>query len=504
LSASPSTTPEISEEFETLPTWKQEVNAKLSAHRTRRSRPVGERGAEQPALPGLEAARPDSVRQDSVRRENARQESRASKLAAKVAERYANAPSYSEMLAAEAANAARAALAAAQAAKEAQTAAQAILTGLGAELDSYYAEEPVRERVSGWEAAHPSESNALRESNAGRESSAGRESAMVRESYAREAIAPVSEPEPRIQYHVHPDSLPQARHAPSHEYQNRDTAQARPRISEAGGGAIEDPFEDAFVAAGEPLPGRVLEFPRELIAARKARPRYAEGPLSDVESESEAGQLRIFEVEPDAISHQPLAQTSYGAAGTEQVLPEWHSIQLDARPAEDEVAERPLGRQNVASAAPLRGSQRQYSPLLEMLRMQVAPMEDRLMAGIVDAALVLLGFMLFVLVFSACTAHPPSGKPAMATAGVLLIAFFALYQWLFFAYADGTPGMRYAKIALCTFDDENPTRKSMKTRVGIVMLSVLPLGMGFFWALLDDHRMTWHDRITRTYQRSYR
>jgi uncharacterized RDD family membrane protein YckC len=126
------------------------------------------------------------------------------------------------------------------------------------------------------------------------------------------------------------------------------------------------------------------------------------------------------------------------------------------------------------------------------------------MAGIVDAGLVLLGFMLFVLVFVACTAHPPSGKPAMATAGILLVAFFALYQWLFFAYADGTPGMRYAKIALCTFDDENPTRRSMRQRVGLVMLSVLPLGLGFFWALLDDHRMTWHDRITRTYQRSYR
>jgi RDD family len=490
LSASPSTSPEISEEIETLPSWKQEVNAKLSAHRTRRSRPVGERGAEQPALPGLENARLQSERQ-----ENARQESRAAKLAAKVAERYAKAPSYSEMLAAEAANAARAAEAAAQAAREAQTAAQAILTGLGAEFletknGAMYAQAPVREENrSGWEAAHPRESDLVRES------------AEARESHTRGAFAEVSEPEPqRIQYHVHPDSLPQARQAPSHEHQNRDAAPVRPRVMETGSGLVEDPFEDAFIAASEPLPGRVLEFPRELIAARKARPRYAEGPLSDVETEPGAGQLRIFEVEPDAISHQPLSETS----SANQVLPEWHSIQLDARPDEDEGEERPLGRQNAASAAPARGARRQYTPLLEMLRMQVAPMEDRIMAGIVDTALVLLGFMLFILVFAACTAHPPSGKPAMAAAGVLLVAFFALYQWLFFAYAEGTPGMRYAKIALCTFDDENPTRKSMKTRVGIVMLSVLPLGMGFFWALLDDHRMTWHDRITRTYQRSYR
>ena len=89
-------------------------------------------------------------------------------------------------------------------------------------------------------------------------------------------------------------------------------------------------------------------------------------------------------------------------------------------------------------------------------------------------------------------------------ASVLLVAFFAIYQWLFFTYAEGTPGMRYAKIALCTFDDENPTRKSMRARVAALMLSALPLGLGFLWALLDDDRMTWHDRITRTYQRSYR
>lgn len=460
MSASPSTSPEISE-FESLPSWKQEVNARLSAHRTRRVRP----DAEQPVLPGLESAR---------------QESRAAKLAAKVAERYSKAPTYGEMLAAEAANAARAAEAAAKAAREAQTAAQAILTGLGADLDTgFFADEPVREpeahRESSWEHWEPS-----------RESSreAQRPSAEVSEATP-----------PRVQYHVHPDSLPQAR-----EYQSRETGAPRPRITEAHPSEIEDPFEDAFVAAAQPLPAKLLEFPRELVAARKARPRLAEGPLSEVESEPEAGQLRIFEVEPGAISHQAL----YSAPAADQVLPEWHSIQLDAQPDEDEGVERPLGRQIKAGSDAGRDSRRPYSPLLEMLRMDIAPMEDRLMAGIVDTALVLLGFMLFVLVFCACTAHPPTGKTALATAGILLVTFFALYQWLFFAYADGTPGMRYAKIALCTFDDENPTRKSMRQRVGIVMLSTVPMGLGFLWALLDDQRLTWHDRITRTYQRSYR
>ena len=37
--------------------------------------------------------------------------------------------------------------------------------------------------------------------------------------------------------------------------------------------------------------------------------------------------------------------------------------------------------------------------------------------------------------------------------------------------------MRYAKIALCTFEDENPTRKAMCRRVFFLLLSAAPLGI---------------------------
>ena len=52
-----------------------------------------------------------------------------------------------------------------------------------------------------------------------------------------------------------------------------------------------------------PLAANLIEFPRELVAARKVRPRLAEGPLRD--AEPQAGQLRIFEVEPESIDHRP-------------------------------------------------------------------------------------------------------------------------------------------------------------------------------------------------------
>jgi uncharacterized RDD family membrane protein YckC len=227
--------------------------------------------------------------------------------------------------------------------------------------------------------------------------------------------------------------------------------------------------EEPMFAAVEPLAVNLIEFPRELVAARKMRPRLAEGPLRET-SQDELDQLRIFEVAPESIS-----QTVHIGA----TPADWSPIRLDNGAATDEESVSP------------------------QIPFKTAPLEDRIMAGIFDLALIVSAFAIFVLVFVSCTAHPPSGKPALVAAGLVLAGFGLLYQYLFFKYAEGTPGMRYAKIALCTFDDENPTRKAMCMRVLYVLLSAAPLGLGFAWAWFDPDRLTWHDRLSRIYQRSY-
>jgi uncharacterized RDD family membrane protein YckC len=377
-------------------TWKDEVNARLAAHRTRRTRtPDG-----QSSLPGFESGPGNATR-----------ESQATSVAARVAERYARVPTYSEMLAAQAA-AARAAEAAAEAAAQAHATTQAVLAGM--EMD----EQDSADMVSDTPAYQPIKIEAMTETR-------------------------------------------------------------RPLITE-----IVDPFEEATVTPAQPLPAKLIEFPRELIATRKARPRLAEGPLREDATAPDGSQLRIFEVEPEAISKEPVSAAA---------LPEWHSIRLDAKPIEEFYAPEETVSED----------HRPLAPVFE-LPLQTASISDRLMAGIVDASLVMAAFLLFVLVFVACTAHPPTGKAALAGAGGVLFGLAVLYEWLFFSYLDATPGMRYARIALCTFDDENPTRKALRVRVGALLLSAMPLGLGFLWAFFDEDHLGWHDRITRTYQRSYR
>jgi uncharacterized RDD family membrane protein YckC len=401
--------------LETIPRWKQELNERLAATRARHGRAVEEH-ATLPSLDGF----------------STKQESRASRLAAKVAERYANAPSYSEMLAAEARAAAIAAVAAVAAAEEARDRAQALLAGL----------ETPAETLAATQSMRYSEAVLM----AGNGGSGG---GVAHESGCQEPL----------------------------------------RTSEQGlaanraGGWIADEFvvpapEAGSMTASQPLPVNLIEFPRELVAPRRARPRLEEGPLRESLDDADGlPPLRIFEAEPRRIP-ESLAETANAASA----VAEWSSIRLDANP--------------------VLSSEENRTPLDAPL--QAASLEDRLMAAIFDAALVLMAFVLFLLVFAACTAHPPMGTPALAGAGLVLGGLFLLYQYLFFKFGEGTPGMRYAKIALCTFDDENPTRAAMRRRIGFLILSAAPLGLGLAWAWFDEDRLAWHDRLTRMYLRSYR
>jgi uncharacterized RDD family membrane protein YckC len=133
---------------------------------------------------------------------------------------------------------------------------------------------------------------------------------------------------------------------------------------------------------------------------------------------------------------------------------------------------------------------------------QVAPIGLRAMSAIVDACLVFAAALGFLSV-AAFEMHPLPVKYVSFGFPVAFLVMHVLYQLLFFTWSEMTPGMRYARIGLCTFSDENPTRAAMRRRVLATMLSAAPLGLGFLWACLDEDGLGWHDRISRIYQRSY-
>jgi uncharacterized RDD family membrane protein YckC len=248
-----------------------------------------------------------------------------------------------------------------------------------------------------------------------------------------------------------------------------------------------DPMEAALIEPSQPLPATFI-LPRELVAPRKARPRLAEGPLRPETPGIAQERQPVGNSWPDGAAFQAAASQPISAPP----LPDpstpapraWGSIHLDT--------EAPIPQRKSSATVP------DKSPL------HVASIEDRTLAVLADAALTLAAFLVFSLVFAICTTSLPHGRVALIGAAATLFAMWLLYQFLFFTLTDATPGMRYAKIALCTFDDENPTRSALWGRIAAVLLSALPLGLGFLWAVFDEDALGWHDRITRTYQRSYK
>jgi len=306
---------------------------------------------------------------------------------------------------------------------------------------------------------------------------------------------PASAPDPEpfqpelIRYSVSTDSLPTLRSTPPEARIDSPAPSQGPEF------AVIDPLETAVVEPTLPLPARLITSPRELVAPRKARPRLAEGPLRDDPSaQHSAPEIPSVAEEEPPVANSPAETTGLRVAPaapasaypdpSASTPPEWRSIHLDS--------EAPIPEPQPSSA------------LIDETPLRVASLKDRARSGLMDCALVLSAFLLFWAVFAICSTNLPHGRIALIGASAILFAMWLLYQLLFFTLTDATPGMRYAQIALCTFDDENPSRAQLRGRIAALLLSALPLGLGFLWAVFDEDTLGWHDRITQTYQRSYR
>ncbi len=93
--------------------------------------------------------------------------------------------------------------------------------------------------------------------------------------------------------------------------------------------------------------------------------------------------------------------------------------------------------------------------------------------------------------------------PMLAAAlGLVTLLLWMAYQFLFVVYTGSTPGLRAARLRLAGFDGLPLHRRSRRWRVLASFLSAFSAGLGYFWCVLDQDGLCWHDRISRTYVQS--
>lgn len=392
------------------------------------------------------------VNQSSASEEHVSVSDRAATAAARVAARFSKAPSYSDMQAAEARAALREAEVATRAALEAQVAAQAALANLerAAENEFDYAEETQTIAAPQWQRDEP---------------------------WQKDEPDSAANPEP-ISYET--VGAPESFYAPTGGHPANDRPEDQSAVSRANVSPSSEASHPRTVEA-QPIHGNVIHFPREIVATRRMRPRLAGYEPS---AQEQMGQLSIFEVDPSTISIEPTASTV-----VETTLPtpswsgpEWSALELDIEPEEREAFDE--------------------GPPTISVGIELAPFELRLMAATVDFALILCLACAAVFGIAGHFTHAPSMKSAEIVGAVALLAGGILYQAFFLLTMLSTPGMMYAGIAFCTFDDERATRVQLRKRVTALLASVLPMGLGIAWSIFDEGHLSWHDRISRTYHRS--
>lgn len=426
------------------PSWKQEVNRRVAAHKSHKAQT---------------AAEPVTSRES-----RGSAASPAAQAAQRVVARFASAPSYSEMLAREALAAARAAEAASKAAQEAHAAAQSFLSAVS------MADPDWDSRA---EAGQISDSHTVAATVPAPQDSFG--PTLVEEL---PLIADIPAPEQPVQPPSATPARTKSRKRRQSSNATTDNGPRDPLLAALDAAAIEG-APAAEVA--EPIFANLIQFPREVIATRKMRPRRVEGPFAAFSS---ASQLSIFEVDPETVSTQPSTAVADGPAALDWMRTEWSNLEPNLPPQQELLEKEEPARQIPHSAT-----------------FKLVSLNRRLMAFVVDGSLTLAAFV------GASALVVTYGKGPMAphtlefVAAFALLAIAAAYQTLFFTLGNGTPGMMYAGIGLRTLDGQSPTREQRCARLLALPLSVLPVGLGLIWALFDETHLTWHDRLSGTYLR---
>ena len=94
------------------------------------------------------------------------------------------------------------------------------------------------------------------------------------------------------------------------------------------------------------------------------------------------------------------------------------------------------------------------------------------------------------------------GEAASAGDGLFRVYLFAVAYAFFVGFwviGGRTLGMQAWRLRLVGPDGQSISTRAATHRFVTAIVSWLPAGAGFLWALFDREGLTWHDRISKTY-----
>ena len=134
-----------------------------------------------------------------------------------------------------------------------------------------------------------------------------------------------------------------------------------------------------------------------------------------------------------------------------------------------------------------------------VLAQSSARLSRRMLAGLIDGLILMVALTAFGAMFVWLNPQRPPLPLAALAAGIVSVLLWASYEFLFTVYTGSTPGLRLARLTLVSFDGSTAPRRLRRWRVLASYVSAFSLGAGYFWSVLDEDGLCWHDRISHTH-----
>lgn len=129
----------------------------------------------------------------------------------------------------------------------------------------------------------------------------------------------------------------------------------------------------------------------------------------------------------------------------------------------------------------------------------VAGPTHRAMAAAYDMAMIAIGVGILITIYYFGGVELGLAKLDLGTYALVAICVALLYKVLWALSGGDTPGMAAVQLRLINFDGKRPNREERLLRVLVSIISFASLGVGLFWCLVDEEKLTWHDHITKTF-----
>jgi uncharacterized RDD family membrane protein YckC len=143
-------------------------------------------------------------------------------------------------------------------------------------------------------------------------------------------------------------------------------------------------------------------------------------------------------------------------------------------------------------------------PVLNPSRVDRATVASRIIAVLIDGALILLAAFAAALLFWLFAGTPdflitPRYTPsAFYLYRVLIVIGIPTYFAIAIAMSGQTVGKQLTGVIVLEPDGHILSLHRSVVRVLYMFLSALPFGLGFLWAMWDRNQETWHDKLART------